>query len=81
MSPDEVDRCVANRPDPEDDAGGLRFDISSMDRYHPKSTVERRQMLERMFASRGMIEASRPASDGGVRYGFWGATEITSPSR
>ncbi len=130
LSPDEVDRCVANLPDANDVgveriilSGGevlawpallfhtltrlyqrygertalwvqtngdlldertlddllahhvRRIDVSSIDRYHPKSTIERRELLERMFASRGMLDASRPASDGRVRYGFWGATE------
>lgn len=60
-----------------------RIDVSGMDRYHPKSTLSRRDLLERLFASRGMVEASTIAATAGsdvqgkapALYAFWGATE------
>lgn len=60
-----------------------RIDVSGMDPYHPQSTLHRRDLLERMFESRGMAEASTIAAtagadsggDGPVVYAFWGATE------
>ncbi len=130
LSRDNVDRCVANLPDPNDVrvgrvilSGGevlvwpellfhaltrllLRFglstelwiqtngdlldsvmldrllahrvsriDVSSMDDFHPRATVERREILTELFRSRGMIAAD--GSEGGdsvARFGFWGAT-------
>jgi organic radical activating enzyme len=55
--------------------GVRRVDVSSMDSYHPKSTVERRDVLQRMFESRAMAAATEDAaSDHGLHYGFWGAT-------
>ena len=39
-----------------------RIDVSSMDRYHPKTTLDRREYLTRLLESRGMVEAgSSPA--------------------
>ncbi len=60
-----------------------RIDVSGMDQYHPKSTLRRRELIEAMFASRGMVEASTIAATAGtdsgghgpVVYAFWGATE------
>jgi hypothetical protein len=57
-----------------------RLDVSSMDKYHPKSTLRRRDYLAGLFASRGMVEASTIARgvQGGAAprvYAFWGATE------
>ncbi len=60
-----------------------RLDISSMDKYHPKSTLKRREGLQRLLTSRGMVEASTIARGtdssgaGGqpLVYAFWGATE------
>jgi hypothetical protein len=131
LEPAEVDRCVANLPDPDDvpvgkvilsggevlawpdllfrtlDAlrgrfgdrtelwvqtngdllddptldrlilhGVRRVDISSMDRFHPKATLERRDDLTALFRSRGMVAAdSDDPQDGRVSFGFWGATE------
>lgn len=59
-----------------------RIDVSSMDKFHPKSTLRRRDYLERLFASRGMVEASTIARTTGQEncgerllvYAFWGAT-------
>lgn len=63
------------------DAGVRRLDVASMDRYHPKSTLRRRDLLERLFASRGMVEASSIAQgDSQARpltFAFWGANEDT----
>src|SRR5215467_6394516 len=33
-----------------------RIDVASMDKYHPKSTLERRGYLEELLRSRGMVE-------------------------
>jgi len=60
-----------------------RLDVSSMDSYHPKSTLRRRDYLEGLFKSRGMVEASTIAATAGkdsaavqrAVYAFWGATE------
>jgi len=60
-----------------------RIDVSSMDRYHPKTTLARRDLLERVFASRGMVEAGSIAETAGAEnatrsaptFAFWGATE------
>ena len=64
------------------DARVCRIDVSGMDRYHPKSTLQRRDLLEGMFASRGMVEASTIAATAGsdaakapVLFAFWGAAE------
>lgn len=70
-----LDRLLAHRV--------CRIDVSSMDHFHPKSTLRRHDYLQRLFASRGMVEASTIASgtgqdDSGERplvYAFWGATE------
>ena len=59
-----------------------RLDVSSMDTYHPKSTLRRREHLVGLFASRGMVEAGTIAAtagtdSGGMQapvYAFWGAT-------
>lgn len=60
-----------------------RLDVSSMDHYHPHSTLRRRDGLEELFRSRGMVEAGTIAATAGtdsgrgtpVVYAFWGATE------
>ncbi len=60
-----------------------RIDVSGMDRYHPKSTLRRRAYIERLFASRSMVEAATLGATAGsdsapgvpVVYAFWGATE------
>lgn len=60
-----------------------RIDVSSMDRFHPKSTQRQRDYLERLFASRGMVEANTIAQGTSqdnscaqsLAYSFWGATE------
>ena len=57
-----------------------RIDVSSMDRYHPKTTLDRREYLTRLLESRGMVEASSLARTAGAEgrtlaYAFWGATE------
>jgi hypothetical protein len=55
-----------------------RIDVSSMDRFHPKTTLDRREYLTELFRSRGLVEAD---AVGGARaprrrtYAFWGATE------
>lgn len=62
-----------------------RIDVSSMDGYHPRSTLRRRDYLARLFESRGMAQATNIArgenSDTADRlslvYAFWGATEDT----
>ncbi|MEX2015874.1 MAG: radical SAM protein, partial [Candidatus Hydrogenedentales bacterium] len=59
-----------------------RVDVSSMDRFHPKSTLERRDYLEQLLQSRGFMAADTLADttgdewglDTGARtYAFWGA--------
>lgn len=65
------------------DAHVRRIDVSGMDRYHPKTTLTRRDFLERMFESRGMVAANTIAATAGADsrgsgpavYAFWGATE------
>lgn len=60
-----------------------RIDVSGMDRYHPKSTLRRRDALEALFRAHGMVAAGTLAgttgTDSGSRrpvvYAFWGATE------
>lgn len=53
-----------------------RVDVSSIDSYHPKSTLARQDYLTRLFESRGMRRASDENTKiGTVTYGFWGATE------
>lgn len=56
-----------------------RVDVSSMDRFHPKTTLDRRDMLTRLFESRGMSEASNVGKGARSRperlYAFWGATD------
>ncbi len=59
-----------------------RIDVSSMDKFHPKSTLKRRDYLTHLFQSRGMIEASKiargtgrePSAHPTLVYAFWGAT-------
>jgi hypothetical protein len=56
-----------------------RIDVSSMDRFHPKTTLARRDELRSLFESRGMREVTGVGK--GARapseraYAFWGATE------
>jgi hypothetical protein len=65
------------------DAHVCRIDVASMDKYHPKSTLERRDYLEALFRSRGMVEANTidrgaadlPPAERPRLYAFWGATE------
>lgn len=60
-----------------------RLDVSGMDQYHPKSTLRRRDHIEQLFTSRGMVEAGTLAATTGadsglgapIVYAFWGATE------
>lgn len=57
-------------------SGVRRIDVSSMDAFHPKSTLARREYLTRLFESRSM----QPAEGGdphatAVAFAFWGATE------
>jgi hypothetical protein len=59
-----------------------RVDVSSMDSYHPKSTVHRRDHLEELFRSRGMVEAGdidrgMHAEKPPLLYAFWGANPDT----
>lgn len=59
-----------------------RIDVSSMDKYHPKSTLGRRDYLTELFHARGMVEANTIARGTGQEisgprplvYAFWGAT-------
>jgi len=54
-----------------------------MDRYHPRTTLDRRDALARLLESRGMVEAGSIARTAGQEldadhrptYAFWGATE------
>ncbi|MGE3806101.1 MAG: radical SAM protein [Gemmataceae bacterium] len=62
--------------------GVRRVDIASMDRFHPKSTRARREYLEDLLRSRGLVEASTGARAGEnhsrpLTYAFWGANEGT----
>ena len=62
------------------DAGVMHISVSSMDDFHPKSTLRRRPYLEGLFRSRGMVAISEVPE--GERHGrgryrdfsFWGAT-------
>lgn len=59
-----------------------RVDVSGMDKYHPKSTVERFEYLQQLFESRGMRWALGMARDADADrrvalYNFWGASEGT----
>ena len=62
-----------------------RIDVASMDKYHPKSTLQLRDGLVRLFESRGLVPAEGIARSGtGVNlaelpptYAFWGAIEGT----
>jgi hypothetical protein len=69
-----LDRLLAHRV--------RRIDVSSMDRFHPRATLERRESLTRLLESRGLVEASSIARTAGTEnadelrtYAFWGATE------
>jgi MoaA/NifB/PqqE/SkfB family radical SAM enzyme len=55
-----------------------RISVSGMDRYHWKSTRERRGLLAELFESRGMVPTEvieRDTRAGARGYAFWGATE------
>jgi len=53
-----------------------RIDVSSMDQFHPKSTLARRDDLLQLFQSRGMQPAeATDASSDRPAFAFWGATE------
>jgi hypothetical protein len=62
-----------------------RIDVASMDKYHPRSTIQRRGDLVRLFESRGLVPAdgiargdTGPAAAALPRtYAFWGAIEGT----
>ena len=70
------------------DAGVKRIDIASMDKFHRKGTIDRRQFLEKMFQDRGMVDAERnqeiagnqnhppvDAANENLTYAFWGANQ------
>lgn len=64
------------------DAHVKRIDISSMDKYHMKTTVQRRGYLQDLFGLFGMIPADRNSSNmhctsdrERIEFAFWGATE------
>lgn len=66
-----LDRLLAHRV--------CRVDVSSMDKFHPKTTLLRRDYLMALFHARGMVEANTIARTAGqdtqrVTYAFWGAT-------
>jgi hypothetical protein len=59
-----------------------RIDVSSMDGFHPKSTLQRKPHLQKLFENRGMVSAQpdtgkgdTPPNDNALIYAFWGATE------
>jgi hypothetical protein len=58
-----------------------RIDISSMDKYHSKHSQQRKNVLEKLFESRGMRPAILDPDDEQSfnqpvkSYAFWGATE------
>lgn len=60
-----------------------RIDVASMDKYHPKSTLARRDLLTALFESRGMVNSQGIARNdedaesqrAPLVYAFWGATE------
>ncbi len=55
--------------------GVSRVDISSMDHFHPRETLERKDKLIELFQSRGMAPADSAAAElGRLCFGFWGAT-------
>ncbi|HQU45050.1 MAG TPA: radical SAM protein [Pirellulales bacterium] len=56
--------------------GVQRIDVSSMDQFHPKSTLARRDYLLHLFHSRGIQPADADqAGAGQPTFAFWGATE------
>jgi organic radical activating enzyme len=61
------------------DSHVCRIDVASMDKYHPKSTLGRRDLLVTFFEARGMVEATSIARGSSARgpavFAFWGATE------
>lgn len=64
------------------DAGVNRIDIASMDKFHWKSTAQRRGYLENLFASFGLAPADRKSNEmhgqsvsAPAEFAFWGATE------
>jgi organic radical activating enzyme len=60
-------------------AAVCRIDVASMDKFHPKVTLQRRPYLEGLFTSRGMVEANTIArgtdQSRTPTFAFWGATE------
>lgn len=74
---DLMDECVLDRLL---EAHVSHISVSSMDDFHPKSTLRRKPYLEALFRSRGMIDAGEVPA--GVQHGtgpyrdfsFWGAT-------
>jgi hypothetical protein len=59
-----------------------RIDVSGMDKYHPKSTLQRGDYLRQLFDSRGMAWALGVAKATDTNpdrplYNFWGANEGT----
>ena len=64
------------------DAGVRRIDIASMDKYHWKSTAQRRGYLEKLFDTFRLLPADRKSNEmhgesigRQVEFAFWGATE------
>ena len=71
------------------DAGVKRIDIASMDKFHRKGTMDRREWLEQLFAQYGMVDAEREATKKAgnqneppvgseasqLSYAFWGANQ------
>jgi len=70
------------------DSGIKRIDVASMDKYHRKGSIDRREELEAMFAQHGMVDAEREsklagnqneppvsAEKSGLIYAFWGANQ------
>ena len=70
------------------EAGVKRIDIASMDKFHRKGTMDRREWLEQLFNNHGMVDAERNSSKAGnqnnppvgadtqqLTYAFWGANQ------
>lgn len=57
-----------------------RIDVASMDKFHPKSTLQRRELLEQLFTTAGMkpatgIDRGNEGQGAAATFAFWGATE------
>jgi organic radical activating enzyme len=74
LTPERLDKVLA--------LGVSRIDVASMDRFH-KQQGERRNQLETLFSSRGMLDATQHPllsredflQHGVASFGFWGANE------